>query len=153
TLEPPTVPKVLVSDTVGFIEKLPHDLVASFKSTLDEALEASLLLHVVDASDPAFERHIEVTEAVLGEIGAGDESQWLILNKADRLSDEEVAGLAARFPQALVLSAKRAPDVARLHDRLAGHFAAGLVEKEIRVPWSEQARRAAIFAACQVLEE
>ncbi len=69
-LHPESVPRVLVSDTVGFIKNLPHGLVASFKSTLDEALEASLLLHVIDASDPGFERQLEVTEDVLDEIGA-----------------------------------------------------------------------------------
>ena len=57
-LHPESVPRVLLSDTVGFIENLPHDLVASFKSTLEEAKEASLLLHVVDASDPGFERQL-----------------------------------------------------------------------------------------------
>src|SRR5215470_601111 len=153
TLEPPTVPKILVSDTVGFIEKLPHDLVASFKSTLDEALEASLLLHVVDASDPAFERHIAVTESVLGEIGAGAVPARLVLNKIDRLGADEVAALAARYPKAILVSAVRAEDVARLHAALEETFAADLVEREIHVPWSEQGRRAAIFAACQVLEE
>jgi GTPase len=153
TLDPPTVPKILVSDTVGFIEKLPHDLVASFKSTLDEALEASLLLHVVDASDPAHARHIAVTEAVLAEIGAGAVPARLVLNKIDRLGAEDIADLAARFPKAILVSAKRPDDVKRLHDDLQRHFADSLVEREIHVPWSEQARRAAIFAACQVLEE
>ena len=70
-LVPEGVPRVLVSDTVGFIKNLPHDLVASFKSTLEEAAEASLLLHVIDASDPGFERQIEVTEKVLEEIERG----------------------------------------------------------------------------------
>jgi GTPase len=153
TLEPPTVPKILVSDTVGFIEKLPHDLVASFKSTLDEALEASLLLHIVDAADPAHERHIAVTEKVLGEIGAGNVPQRLVLNKIDRLAPDAIAALVARHPDGIVLSAKRPDDVACLHDTLAAHFAASLVEREIHVPWSQQNRRAAIFAACQVLEE
>ena len=69
-LQPETKPRVLVSDTVGFIKKLPHDLVASFRSTLDEALEASLLLFVVDASDPTYESQLEVTRNVLREIGA-----------------------------------------------------------------------------------
>jgi hypothetical protein len=64
-------PTVLVSDTVGFIRKLPHDLVASFRSTLDEAVEADLLLHVVDAADPDFRAQMAVTREVLGEIGAG----------------------------------------------------------------------------------
>src|SRR5918999_3859794 len=69
-LHPESVPRVLVSDTVGFIKNLPHGLVASFKSTLDEALEAALLAHVVDASDPGFERQLAVTEEVLADIGA-----------------------------------------------------------------------------------
>src|SRR5688500_19854507 len=71
-LTPETRPRILVSDTVGFIKKLPHDLVASFQSTLDEALEASLLLCVVDASDPSFKQHLEVTRGGLVEIGAGE---------------------------------------------------------------------------------
>jgi GTPase len=70
-----------VSDTVGFIKNLPHGLVASFKSTLDEALEASLLAHVVDASDPGFERQLEVTEEVLEEIGAKAVPRLLVFNK------------------------------------------------------------------------
>src|SRR5260370_36393513 len=70
-LHPETQPRILVSDTVGFIRNLPHDLVASFRSTLDEALDASLLLHVVDAADPAFRSHIQVTKEVLEDIGAG----------------------------------------------------------------------------------
>src|SRR5258708_26680017 len=69
-LHPEGVPRVLVSDTVGFIKNLPHDLVASFKSTLEEAVESSLLLHVIDASDPGFERQLMVTDDVLNEIGA-----------------------------------------------------------------------------------
>ena len=67
---PESVPRVLVSDTVGFIKNLPHGLVASFKSTPEEALEASLLTHVIDASDAGFERRLAVTEEVLDEIGA-----------------------------------------------------------------------------------
>jgi GTP-binding protein HflX len=69
-LQPETRPRILVSDTVGFIKKLPHDLVASFRSTLDEALEASLLLYVVDAADPTCDAQLEVTRGVLKEIGA-----------------------------------------------------------------------------------
>ena len=87
-LYPETRPKVLLSDTVGFIKKLPHDLVASFKSTLDEALDAALLLHVIDASDPGFERQLEVTDKVLAEIGADRIPQLMVSNKID-LKDGE----------------------------------------------------------------
>src|SRR6202451_3817616 len=78
-LHPETRPRILVSDTVGFIRNLPHDLVASFRSTLDEALDASLLLHVVDTTDPAMRSHIQVTKEVLEGIGAGTRPSCLIL--------------------------------------------------------------------------
>jgi GTP-binding protein HflX len=152
-LEPPAKPRLLVSDTVGFIEKLPHDLVESFKSTLDEALEATLLVHVVDACDPNFERQLRVTEEVLAEIGAGEVPRLLVLNKIDRVEADAAAALAARWPDALLLSAKRPDDVARLRQRLIDVFATNMIECEIRVPYDQQARRAEIFAACQVLDE
>ncbi|HOI10705.1 MAG TPA: GTPase HflX, partial [Myxococcota bacterium] len=85
TLQPEVRPRILVSDTVGFLRDLPHGLVASFKSTLDEALESSLLLHVVDASDPAFEDQMRTTDQVLAEIGAGDIPTQLVFNKVDRI--------------------------------------------------------------------
>src|SRR3989449_4417751 len=107
TLVPETRPRILVSDTVGFIKKLPHGLVAPFKSTPAEALEASLLAHVVDASDPGFERQLEVTTEVLTEIGAGEVPRLLVFNKIDRVGDEvarkeAAAALLARWPDALV---------------------------------------------------
>jgi GTPase len=155
-LVPEAFPRILVSDTVGFIRKLPHGLVASFKSTLDEALEASLLVHVVDASDPACERQLEVTEQVLAEIGAGEVPRLLVLNKIDRADEEGRAraeALARRAPGALVLSAKRPEDVARLHAALVAHFDQGMVEAELHLPWDQQQRRGEIFATCQVLDE
>ncbi|MFN7146690.1 MAG: GTPase HflX, partial [Myxococcota bacterium] len=97
-LHPETTPRILVSDTVGFIKKLPHDLVASFRSTLDEALEASLLLHVVDASDPTFRQQYEVTREVLAEIGADEVPSRLVLNKIDRMDAEGREALRVEYP-------------------------------------------------------
>jgi GTP-binding protein HflX len=155
TLHPETRPRVLVSDTVGFINKLPHGLVASFKSTLDEALEASLLVHVVDAADPACERQLAVTAQVLAEIGAGDVPRLLVFNKIDRAADEAAAAarFAARWPEAVVMSARRSDDVAHLRQTLIDFFARHLVEGELRVPYDRQELRGAIFEHCQVLEE
>jgi GTP-binding protein HflX len=157
-LQPEGVPRVLVSDTVGFIKNLPHALVVSFKSTLDEALEASLLAHVVDASDPGFERQLAVTAEVLEEIGATDVPRLLVFNKIDRAGD--VAGqdaleasLRARYPGCIVMSARRAPDVARLSDTLRAYFERNLVEAELFLPWAAQGLRGEIFASCKVLEE
>jgi len=150
-LHPETVPRVLVSDTVGFIKNLPHGLVASFKSTLDEALEASLLVHVVDASDPGFERQLAVTEEVLDEIGAKGVPRLLVFNKIDRGGDE--AALRAKYPGCLVMSARREGDVATLHQAIAAFFQRDLVEAELFLPWAAQKMRGEVFETCKVLEE
>jgi len=154
-LHPETVPRVLVSDTVGFIKNLPVGLVASFKSTLDEALEASLLAHVVDASDPGFERQLAVTEEVLDEIGAKDVPRLLVFNKIDRAGKEEElrAALLAKHPGCIVMSARREGDIAKLHDAIAAYFQRELVEAELFLPWASQNLRGEIFSTCTVLEE
>lgn len=158
TLVPPVRPRILVSDTVGFIDKLPHGLVASFKSTLDEALEAGLLAHVVDASDPGFERQLAVTAELLDEIGAHDVPRLLVFNKIDGVGDaaaEEAArqSLSRRWPDAIIMSARRPADVAQLRERLIAFFARDLVEQELRIPYDQQHLRGEIFAACEVLGE
>jgi len=150
-LHPETVPRVLVSDTVGFIKNLPHGLVASFKSTLDEALEASLLLHVIDASDPGFERQIAVTEEVLAEIGAQDVPRLLVFNKIDLGGSK--AALRKRYAKCVVMSAREESDVAKLRKAIVAFFEKRLVEAEIFLPWSAQKMRGEIFATCAVLEE
>ncbi|HSC66525.1 MAG TPA: GTPase HflX [Cellvibrio sp.] len=158
TLHPETVPKVLVSDTVGFIKNLPHGLVASFKSTLDEALNASLLLHVIDAGDPDYEAQLEVTDKVLAEIGADTVPRIRVFNKIDYLVDaaaqaERTAELHARYPGCIVLSAQREADIRNLHQTIVQFFQKDLIEAEIFLPWSAQELRGEIFASCDVLEE
>src|SRR5262249_31402948 len=136
-LQPPTDPPILITDTVGFIKKLPHDLVASFRSTLDEAADADLLLHVVDAADPAHPDHIAITHEVLRDIGADAVPTRILLNKIDRVDADTRAALADRYPTALQLSAKDRADIARLHDRLIEQFAGKLEDAELDVPWAE----------------
>jgi GTP-binding protein HflX len=157
-LVPETRPRVLVSDTVGFIDKLPHGLVASFKSTLDEALEAGLLAQIVDASAPTFERQLAVTTEVLADIGAGDVPRLLVFNKIDACGDADAQArtteaLLARWPGAVVMSARRPADVDRLRERLVAFFNRDLVEGEICVPYHRQQLRGEIFAGCEVLDE
>jgi GTP-binding protein HflX len=157
-LHPETVPRVLVSDTVGFIKSLPHGLVASFKSTLDESLEAALLAHVVDASDPGFERQLAVTEEVLDEIGAKEVPRLIVFNKIDRAGDEPAqrereAALRAQYPGCIVMSARREGDIARLHEAIAAFFQRDLVEAELFLPWAANKQRGEIFSTCKVLEE
>ncbi len=157
-LHPESVPRVLVSDTVGFIKNLPHGLVASFKSTLDEALDASLLLHVIDASDSGFERQIEVTDKVLEEIGANVVPCIRVFNKIDHVGDaaaqaEREAALRTQYPDCVVMSAHRPDDVAKLRQTIIAFFQQNLVEAELFLPWSAQQLRGEIYASCQVLEE
>jgi len=157
-LHPDTVPRVLVSDTVGFIKNLPHGLVASFKSTLDEALDASLLAHVVDASDPGYERQLAVTEDVLDEIGAKAVPRLLVFNKIDRAGEEREqrereAALRAQHPGCIVMSARSEADVAKLHDAIEAFFQRDLVEAELFLPWDAQKIRGEVFATCKVLDE
>jgi GTPase len=157
-LHPESVPRVLVSDTVGFIKNLPHGLVASFKSTLEEALDASLLLHVIDASDPGFERQLEVTDRVLEEIGADVVPRVRVFNKIDYVGDaaaqaECEAALRAQYPDCVVMSARRPDDVAKLRQTIIAFFQQDLVEAELFLSWSAQQLRREIYASCQVLEE
>ena len=157
-LHPESVPRVLVSDTVGFIKNLPHGLVESFKSTLDEALDASLLLHVIDASDPGFERQRQVTDDVLAEIGAQDVPRIRVFNKIDHVGDAQAQlaferDMRARYPSCMVMSARRADDVAALRRVIVAFFQKDLVEADLLVPWSAQQSRRDIYANCEVLSE
>jgi GTP-binding protein HflX len=152
-LQPETKPRVLVSDTVGFIKKLPHDLVASFRSTLEEARDAALLLHVVDAADPAFPAQIEVTAQVLAEIDSAEAPHLLVLNKIDKLDEERRAALAQAYPQALLLSARSAADIAGLRERIVGFFEREMVEDELVVPYTRYRVVSEIHASCRVLAE
>jgi len=127
-LWPESRPRILVSDTVGFI-------VASFRSTLDEALEASLLLQIVDAADPVFRAQMQVTREVLEEIGAGDVPWILVLNKIDKVAQTERAELLKEFPAALLVSAKDPADVGRVRDAIIGAFEANMTEVDLVVPY------------------
>lgn len=152
-LSPEVVPRVLISDTVGFIKKLPHDLVASFRSTLDEALEASLLLYVVDCSDPGFRSQLAVTREVLAEIGATDAPSRLVLNKIDRVDDAGRAALAAEFPDAMALSAHDPEDVARLREAIIAFFDGELEDVRLLVPYTRGHVIGQVRATMRVLAE
>lgn len=157
-LYPESVPRVLVSDTVGFIKNLPHGLVASFKSTLDEALDAALLLHVIDASDPGFERQLEVTDTVLAEIDADTVPRIRVFNKIDYVGDAAAqaaceASLRLKYPDCIVMSARRPDEVASLRQKIVDFFQQDLLETELFLPWSAQQLRGKVYSSCQVLNE
>jgi GTPase len=157
-LVPETQPRILVSDTVGFIKKLPHELVASFRSTLDEALEASLLLYVVDAADPTFRAQLEVTQSVLREIGAEDIPSRLVLNKRDKLSDEDRARVVEEVRrdlgvEPLVISTRSPEDVAHVRAEIIAHFDGEFVDGSLFVPYAEHALVHAVRKEAQILSE
>ncbi|MGO8912645.1 MAG: GTPase HflX [Bradyrhizobium sp.] len=152
-LQPATKPRVLVSDTVGFIKKLPHDLVASFRSTLAEALEASLLLFVVDASDPTYESQLEVSRNVLREIGADVVPSRLLLNKIDRVSEADRAVLREKHPDAILLSATSPEDVAALRETVIAFFEAAMVEDQLVLPYAKQGLLSDVYENARVLSE
>jgi GTP-binding protein HflX len=153
TLQPETRPRVLVSDTVGFIKQLPHDLVASFRSTLAEALEASLLLYVVDASDPTYEAQLEVSRSVLREIGADVVPSRLVLNKLDRVDAAGRAALMEKHPDAILLSAHAPEDVSALRDTIIAFFEAAMVEDVLVLPYAKQGLIGEVYESARVLSE
>ncbi|MEZ4268865.1 MAG: GTPase HflX [Myxococcota bacterium] len=152
-LQPETRPRLLVSDTVGFIKKLPHDLVASFRSTLAEARDAALLLHVVDAADVAWRSQLQVTIDVLAELEAGDTPSLLVFNKADLLTDEEIEALKAERPDAIILSARRPEDITALHQRVVAFFERDMEEAEFFVPYRHQKMVHTLHETARVLSE
>ncbi len=135
-LFPITQPRILVSDTVGFIKKLPHDLVASFHSTLAEAHDASLLLYVVDASDPSFRSQLDVVHKVLEEVGVENSKKLLVLNKSDQLSPEQQQALKEEFPDAMMTSSRNPADVKKLHKYIVAVAQNEMIEEEIIIPYT-----------------
>lgn len=152
-LFPETRPKILLSDTVGFIKKLPHDLVASFKSTLDEALNASLLLFVVDASDSSFRSQLEVTQNVLSEVGATDVPRLLILNKRDQLTEEQQIQLQSEYADAILLSTRSKEDLASLRDKIMSYFESDMVDDDLFIPYLNKGAIGEIRSKMRVLAE
>jgi GTP-binding protein HflX len=141
---------LLLVDTVGFIQKLPHSLVAAFRATLEEVKEADLLLHVVDASSPGLEEREAAVEGVLREIGARDRPRLLVLNKADATPPERREALLAGRPGAVAVSALQGEGLDRLLAVVAEHL--DLVPRRVRLRFEAGDRRVAgVYASGRVL--
>jgi GTP-binding protein HflX len=124
--------KVLLSDTVGFIRELPHHLIASFKATLEEARQARLLLHVVDASNEAAEEQIKAVRGVLEELGCGAKATLLVLNKTDRLADlSYLHVLQKHHPRSVAISAARGQGLDELADAVIEALSADFADAEV----------------------
>jgi len=152
-LDLPDGRSVTVTDTVGFVRRLPHTLVEAFKSTLEEATEADLLLHVVEgtAADPDLQ-HASVRE-VLGEIGAAQVPELVVINKGDLLDEVARARLSRRFPDSIQISALTGDGVTELLQSIAHHIPPPEIEADLLVPYERGDVVAALHAAGAVLSE
>jgi GTP-binding protein HflX len=153
TLELPEGRIVTVTDTVGFIHKLPHSLVEAFKSTLDEVREADLLIHVADGSQPHLLDQIAAVQEVLGEIGAADRPTLVVFNKADLLDREARAQLLTRYPQAVVCSALTGEGLDDLKQRVATEASRQAVTLTLFVPYAHGEIVALAHEQAQVVSE
>jgi len=150
--------QALVTDTVGFIRKLPHHLIASFRSTLEEAREADLLLHVIDASDPDWEEHREVVHDVLEELELAHRPQLLVFNKVDRLTHGEEENLKSRVraldrTPAVFVSAHRVESLHKVREAMKARLRAGLRRLVVSVPAEDGEIMAALHREGEVLTQ
>ena len=145
--------QVLMSDTVGFIRKLPHNLIESFKSTLDEVRQSDLLLHVVDGASARYEDQMAVVSATLRQIGANDNPIQVAFNKVDKLAVEALRPLKREYPDAAFVSAKRRIGLRDLGQRLLARIADGSVERSANVPVEDGKTLALIRSLADVIEE
>lgn len=145
--------EITLTDTVGFIQKLPTTLIEAFKSTLDEITGSDLVLHVVDASDSEFEAHIKAVEEVLGQIGAEEIDRVLVFNKADLLDEETTTGLRARFPHSLLVSAATGDGLNDLIDRISKTASAQDARLEVLLPYQRGDLVSLAHERCRILSE
>jgi GTP-binding protein HflX len=151
-LELPIGPTVLMTDTVGFVRKLPHQLVDAFHSTLEEVGEASLLLHVVDARRDC-ERQIEAVNSVLRDIGVGDKPSIIAFNKIDLLSDAERDKLQGRYPPGVFISAAAGDGLDALLQRLADELTRLKIEVSLEIPYARGELVSRLHREAEILEE
>lgn len=153
TLDPNTRPKLLLSDTVGFIRNLPHTLIESFKSTLDEVLEADLLLVVVDISHENYRAQLETTKNVLGEIGAAHIPVIHVFNKMDRVDDPFLGRILKQaYPGSISVSAYNQEDIIKLREHVYKFFAANFIRCKLAIPASDRDGVSLVYRTCMILD-
>jgi GTP-binding protein HflX len=146
--------KILLSDTVGFIRKLPHHLVASFKSTLEEVIEADILLHVVDISHALFEEQIEVVNDTLEELHANEKPTIFVFNKIDKVEDRSIVSfLSKRYPNAVFISASRGINVGALHAKIMELLDANIAEQTMTFSQSDYQIISQIHEMAEILDK
>ena len=150
----PNKQRMLLTDTVGFLRKLPHQLIESFKATLEEVSEADLLIHVVDLSHPRVDEHIEAVNEVVKELGAFGKNTLLVFNKIDAVRNPDlVAAYKSRFPRSVAISARTGEGVSALVHALQDEVSSWHLNLRFRIPMTESAIVAEIHRVGRVLEE
>jgi GTP-binding protein HflX len=147
------VPPIVVTDTVGFIRKLPHHLVTSFRATLEEVLQADLLIHVVDSSSPRAEEQLCIVESVLTEIGAGEKPAFVALNKIDFAEPEAVQSLKVKCPSATEISALKGDNVDSLVERIVETSRAQKSLATVEIPLTEEGLISYLRRSCEFVRE
>src|SRR6266513_1258381 len=149
----PNKQRVLLTDTVGFLRKLPHTLIESFKATLEEVSEADLLIHVVDLSHPRVDEHIEAVDTVIKELGAFGKQTLMVFNKIDLLANDDAIDVyLKKFPGSVAISARKGIGVSGLVQALQEELGAWRLRSHFRVPLSEAGLIAEIHRVGHVLE-
>ncbi len=151
-LKLPTNQNVLLTDTVGFIKKLPHGLVEAFKATLEEVVQADLLVHVVDISHPQAQEQIDAVNTVLMEIGAAEKPVLMVFNKIDQLAGNVAAVMREKYPHAVSISAKTGEGIAPLLAEIGTQLRPIREFLELRVPQEKAAVIARLHAVGQIVE-
>jgi GTP-binding protein HflX len=145
--------KVLFTDTVGFIRKLPHTVIESFKATLEELKSADLLVHVVDLSHPQWEEHINATDDVIRELGADGKHTLVVFNKIDRVANAEAVEAAlARYPHSVAISVKTGENLEQFVDELQNQLSAWRMKEKFRIPQADSAALAELHRAGHVID-
>jgi GTP-binding protein HflX len=149
----PNKQPLLLTDTVGFVRKLPHRLVEAFNATLEEATLSDFLIHLLDASQPEVLQFYNTTIKVLAELGADEKQTLVAFNKIDKIRDStSLASLRRHFPEAVFLSVHTGEGLDELIDRMGGLVATGLVTREFRIPQSAGGLLAQLHRHARVLE-
>lgn len=152
TLDSGKKEKLLISDTVGFIRKLPPHLVASFKSTLNEVRDADIILHVIDISHPYFEDQITVVENTLKDLRSENKTQIKVFNKVDILNDRHrIPYVKNKYPDSVIISAQRGINISQLKDKLLEITGSAYIEENIDLNLNESKKAAKIHALAEVL--
>ena len=144
--------KILISDTVGFIRKLPHNLVASFRSTLNVVKDADVILHVIDISHPFYEDHIKVVEETLDELGCKETPQLKVFNKLDLLEDKDkISYVKNNYENAILISAKRGINISEVKESLLKIYENNYKEREVILNATQSKLIAQIHSTADIL--